>query len=99
MKRHLVRFLLLIPVSIIFIAWYREPSGRGTAEPELPELKTIKDFDDTNPNPPAGAKKAFYLAVQAHLAEDFTTAITNYHIVLNLIENEPNTNYNLKQMK
>lgn len=77
MKRHLVRFLLLIPVSILFIAWYRGPSGRGTTEPELPELKTIKDFDDTNPNPPPGARKAFFLAVQAHLAENFATALTN----------------------
>jgi hypothetical protein len=99
MERHLVRFLLLIPVSILFLAWFRKPFGRGTTNPGISGLRTLRDFNKTNPEASDDAKESFYQAVLAQQAGNFATARTYYSEVLHLIEDEPNTNYNLSQMK
>lgn len=98
MTRTLLSYLLIF-IWLLFFIWHRRPPGRGTSDPGLPRIRSLVDFDASNPTAPPNIRKLFYNAVQAQLEGDFKTARNDYLEVLNHLHNEPNTLNNLSWME
>jgi len=83
---------------VLFWVWHRRPAGRGFASSPRRTPRGLREFDSCNPNAPAAARDAFYIAVQAQLSGDRVTARVAYARVLSYLPDEQTTNFNLGLM-
>lgn len=98
MIRALVGYFI-VALVISLCAWSRRPPGRNTSRSNLPKIKSLVDFDNTNPEAKEEERELFYEAVMAQLGGDLGTARAKYEQLLRIMRDEKNTLYNLKHLE